>query len=168
MPNVNLSPLISRVPFIACSVIMEKDPVNIFSLCQFTQRLVLSVQGAQETRQKEGAPPLASDVLLLAPVILLPASHLETFTSAYPQQLLVVPLQTISLWFSVVALWADPHWVPQDVQWPASQPRLHTVGFQLASHGCGSPSICFNLPVPRRGISSWPLSAEVPYSPASA
>lgn len=138
VPNINLLPLSSQPPFIACYVIKE-DRVNISSL---PVHAMFSSSSRGRWRDTPGRRVLHSGMLLLAPIILLPASILGTFTGAYSQLVLVAPLWTISLWFSVVSLWSDSQWVPWVFQEPTCQPGRHKVGFHLAIMAIGPyPSI---------------------------
>lgn len=55
MPNVNFSPLGSQAPFIACSVIMEKAPVHIFSLPVHTAFSSLGTGRSGDTSEGGGS-----------------------------------------------------------------------------------------------------------------
>lgn len=153
VPGINLSSISPQPPFIAGSVLMERD--SVFSLPIHTMFSSLS---RGHWRKKSGGRDSSSWFCCL----LLQSFCCQYHIWEHSLGLTPTPFGGSSIdnfpLICGVHLWADRQCIPQAFQWLASLSGPHIVGFQLASHGCGSLPICFNLPVPGWSISCWPLS----------
>lgn len=95
-------------------------------------------------------------------------AHLGISTGVHPHQVLMAPLWTMFLWFSVVLLWANSQWVSQAFQWPASQPYLLHGRFPACQSWLQVPVQLSQSPCTQKSISCLLFLAAVPCAPTSA
>lgn len=163
VPGINLSSISPQALFVAGSVLMERD--SVFSLPIHTMFSSLS---RGHWRDKSGGRDSFSGFCCFLLQSFCCQHHIwEHSLGLTPTSFGGSSVDNFPL-ICGVHLWANPQCVSQAFQWLASLSGPHMVGFQLASHGCGSLPICFNLPVLRWSISCWSLSVAAPCPPALA